>query len=189
MNQKIRIIQPETDLLFIMHFQNDLVMPTGNIPVPDGEQIIEPIKKIFLLFDKIALCLLKMPLHYPGFSPTRYCVFGSWGADYPYLERTLEQRVLMIKHGFNLQMSINSYFSDPNFLMELKNWGCRRVFFCGVTLETDIKEMALILKNQNLEVIIFEDCVKPRDADAGKAAKQDLEMAGIQFMKTSQFFG
>jgi len=189
MSDRINIIQPDTDCLFIIHLQNDLIMPIGNIPVPDGDQIIEPIKKILLFFEKITLCLLKMPLYHPAFKPVKFCVYGSWGAEYPYFGNEFRDiRVLRMEHGYNINFPINSHFSDPGFLETIRNWGIKRIFLSGLPLETDVKELALILKEQGFEVIIFEDCVKPRDKALGEIAKQDLEMAGIQFMNTSQFF-
>src|SRR3989344_7625837 len=152
MNQKINIIQQDTDFLLIIDCQNDR-FPGGANPVPNGNEIIEPIMRICPFFKKIMVAIL-------AFHPSQgknYCIIGTPGVEFPDFQSKFREdafRVLIIRGA---SPDINYPFSSGKAAKIIKKYGARRVFLCGLPLDTAIKEIALIFKDQGLEVVIFED--------------------------------
>lgn len=185
--ERVPIIQ-ETDFLLIIDVQNDL-LPGGANPVPDSEKIIEPIMRICPFFKKVMVAILCFEPGHPLLKKIRYCALGSCGAEYPDFPSKFRKdafRGLVIRG--NAKLAVNHLFSNGTVASEIKKLGTTRTFLCGLPLDTTIKEIALTFKDQGFEVAVFEDGTAPTGKTAGQFARQDLELAGIKFMRISQFF-
>lgn len=185
--ERVPIIQ-ENDFLLIIDVQKDR-LPGGANPVPDSEKIIEPIMRICPFFKKVMIVVLYLHPGHPLLKEVRYCVVGSYGADCPdFLSKFRSDAFVALIVRGKATLAINYLFSNGTVASEIKKVGGIRTFLCGLPLDTTIKEIALTLKDQDFEVIVFEDGVVPTSKAAGQFARQDLELAGIKFMRTSQFF-
>lgn len=185
--ERVPIIQ-ENDFLFIIDVQNDL-LPGGANPVPGGNEVIEPIMRICPFFKKIMLVLLCFEPGHPLLKKIRYCALGSHGAEYPDFPSKFRKNTFsgLVIRG-NAKLTVNQLFSNGTVALELRKLGTTRTFLCGLPLDTTIKEIALIFKDQGFEVVVFEDGTRPTAKTAGEFARQDMELAGIHFIRTSGFF-
>src|SRR3989338_6075376 len=140
--EKVPIIQ-ESDFLFIIDVQNDL-LPGGANPVPSGNEIIEPIMRISPFFKKVIIAIL-------AFHPIQgknYRVAGTPGIQFPDFQSKLRKdsfRIVVIRGA---RPDINYPFSSGKITAVIKEHGAKRVFLCGLPLDTTIKEIALILIDQ-----------------------------------------
>lgn len=173
----------------VVDVQLDL-LPGGANPVPNGHRVLEPLFRIYPLFRNLVIAILTFHPRDPALKDKRYCVINTDGAEYPenllafFMKGRRESVFTML-----VARNHNGGFASDGKITELLNRRrFRRVFLSGLTLDGNIQEVALKLKNAGFEVVVLEDAVRSRDLQVGAAAKQNLQLAGIQFQRTSEFF-
>ena len=188
--EKIPIIQPDSDFLILIDIQNDL-LPGGANPVPTGHLVLEPIYRIYPLFHNLLVAILTHFPNDPAIQQKPYCLLGTMGAEFPKEILTFFRGGRENNKIFTVILTRNhndGFIRDNRMAKFLRGRGCKRVFIGGLPLEKNVKDIALHLKDAGFDTVILEDATKASNQQAGAFAKQDLQIAGIKFLRTSELF-
>ncbi|NVM31584.1 MAG: bifunctional nicotinamidase/pyrazinamidase [Candidatus Helarchaeota archaeon] len=196
----------KTDCLLIVDVQNDFV-PGGNLPVEQGNEIIDGINEVAVAFKKKnGLIVLTQDWHPPnhksfasahsgknpfdeytanGIGPVLWpdhCVQGEKGADFhPALNINLADKI--IQKGINPEIDSYSGFLENDKKTEtglanyLKSVGVTRVFVCGLALDYCVYFTAIDGKTLGFDVWFIIDLTRGIDAPEGNISNALETMA------------
>lgn len=176
--------------LLIVDTQNDFC-PCGSYPVPNGDEIIEPLNfalsfarqnswKLYASRDWHPVSVFE---NKPG---KAHCVQNTKGAEYhPQLK--IESDVEIISKGEDLSDAHYSAFNgdDKSLKDLLKQNQVTEVYIGGLALEYCVKATAIDSARNGFNTFVFTDAVRHINDDKAKLAMEDMEKAGVTFIKTS----
>ena len=172
--------------LIIVDLQNDF-MPTGALPVPQGDQIISHINaEMQKDYSVIVATQDWHPANHKSFASQHvgkkpfdtvqlngidqilwpdHCVQGTFGAE---LHKDLDTRRIsaIFRKGMNPEIDSYSAFFDNNKLNNtglqgyLQDKGIKKLVFCGLAGDFCVAYSANDAKALGYEVTILENCVK-----------------------------
>ncbi|WP_287585411.1 bifunctional nicotinamidase/pyrazinamidase [Candidatus Borrarchaeum sp.] len=188
-------IQPN-DALIIIDMQNDF-MPSGALPVAEGDIIISDVNQLAEKFHNTGNCIVLTQDWHPtghhsfasahegkepyepysteGIGPILWpdhCVQGTTGADFhPDLDTTFSNAI--IHKGTNPKIDSYSAFLENDKKTEtglsgyLRTLGVKRIFVCGLALDYCVFSSAIDGKKLEFEVVFVIDLTKPVGAPEG----------------------
>ena len=200
-----------TDVLIVVDVQNDFC-PGGQLPVPEGDQIIAPIHRIAPHFAHIVLTQDWHPANHASFAASHpgkqpfdsihlaygaqtlwpsHCVQGTRGADFhPALQLT--QADLILRKGFRPQIdSYSAFFENdratPTGLAGyLRERGLTRVFFAGLAYDFCVGYSALDARRLGFEAVVFRDACRAIDLNGSVAhIESEFATAGVTVITSS----
>nr|WP_315124824.1 bifunctional nicotinamidase/pyrazinamidase [uncultured Capnocytophaga sp.] len=172
--------------LIIVDVQNDF-MPTGALPVPEGDQIITAINvEMYKGYDLIVATQDWHPTNHKSFASQHkdkktfdivqlngidqilwpeHCVQGSFGAE---LHKDLDTRPIsaIFRKGMNPEIDSYSAFFDNNKLNStglhgyLQDKGIKELVFCGLAGDYCVAYSANDAKALGYEVRLFEEGIR-----------------------------
>ena len=188
-------IQPN-DALIIVDMQNDF-MPTGALPVAEGDLIVQGINQLAEKFYKAGNSIvLTQDWHPPnhnsfasahegkepyepfsteGIGPILWpdhCVQGTSGADFHSDLKTVFAKAI-IRKGYNPLIDSYSGFMENDKKTEtglsgfLRAQGIERIFVCGLALDYCVFYTALDGHNLDFDVVYVIDLTKPVGSPEG----------------------
>jgi len=194
-----------TDVLIVVDVQNDFC-PGGQLPVPEGDQIIAPIHRIAPHFAHIVLTQDWHPANHASFAASHpgkqpyetielaygvqtlwpsHCVQDTRGAAFhPALQ--LPQAELILRKGFRPQIdSYSAFFENdratPTGLAGyLRERGLTRVFFAGLAYDFCVGYSALDARRLGFEAVVLRDACRPIDLNNSLAQiESEFATAGV----------
>jgi nicotinamidase/pyrazinamidase len=183
------------DALLIVDFQNDFT-PGGALPVPEGDQIAEPINRLLDSFDLVIATRDWHPPEHGSYSgvdvdPAEWrgadapsiwpvhCVEGTPGAQ---LHPSLEQAKVdvVIDKGQDPNSQGYSAFQDTRLGDLLRERGIDRLFVTGLATDYCVKQSVLDALREGFAVTVVDDAVRGVDVQPGDSerALREMEAAG-----------
>ena len=203
------------DVLVVIDVQNDFC-PGGALAVPDGDQVIEPIRRIAPRFAHILLTQDWHPPEHTSFAAAHggkqpfesvelaygtqtlwppHCMQGSRGAEFhPALK--LPQAELILRKGFRPHIdSYSAFFENDHttstglagYLRERK---LSRIFFAGLAYDFCVGFSALDARRLGFEAIILRDACRAIDLeDSVKKIEAEFAQAGVKRIESGELLG
>ena len=200
------------DILIVIDVQNDFC-PGGALAVPNGDEVIAPIRRIAQLFQHIILTQdWHTPDHssfasaHPGKKPFEsveleygpqtlwpdHCVQGTRGAEF-HPDLHLTRAELILRKGFRSQIdSYSAFFENdratPTGLTGyLNDRGLTRVFLAGLAYDYCVGYSALDARRLGVEAYVFRDACRSIDLYGSVAAMEgEWAKAGVAVIGSSQ---
>lgn len=193
------------DVLVVIDVQNDFC-PGGQLAVPDGDAVIEPIHRIARHFEHIVLTQDWHTPHHSSFASSHpgkhaydqielsyglqtlwpdHCVQGSQGAElHPDLQ--LPKAELILRKGFRLEIDSYSVFFENDRTTAtglagyLRERGLTRIFLAGLAYDFCIGYSALDACRCGFEAMILRDACRAINLNGSVADMEDkFDGAGI----------
>jgi nicotinamidase/pyrazinamidase len=171
-------IDKATDALIIVDVQNDFCSG-GQLPIPEGEQIIPIINflipkfaSIFTIQDWHPANHISFKAHGGAWPP--HCIAETYGAQlHPELQADTAIHILK---GTVITIEAYSGFQGTSFKRLLKKTGIKRLFISGLATDYCIRSTALDGLSERFEVFIISDAVKGVEISPGDSKKALTEM-------------
>jgi nicotinamidase/pyrazinamidase len=191
------------DALLVVDFQNDFV-PGGALPVPEGDEIAQPLNRLLDSFD---LVIATRDWHPPGHGsfegvtvdPSRWrgtdppsiwplhCLHGTPGAE---LHPNLDQSKLdvVIDKGQDPNSAGYSAFQETKLGDLLRQRGVDRLYVGGLATDYCVKNSVLDARSQGFDVVVIEDAIRGVDVQPGdsKRAVEEMQEAGAVFANADE---
>jgi len=204
----------ERAALLVIDVQNGFISERGELPVPEGGEVVPLINALLTLFPVRVATQDWHPRNHgsfasqhPGAKPfdvgtlgglpqtfwPDHCVQGTRGAEFhPALDQTRIQAV--IRKGYDPMTDSYSGFSDnagrnPTGLEGyLRSRGVDRVYLAGLALDYCVRWSALDAKRLLPEVSVFVvvDATRPVDPKTGAEALRELDQAGVRIVRSDE---
>ncbi len=194
--------------LLIVDVQNDF-SPSGALPVPYGDRVVEVINRIMPYFDHVIATLDWHPADHISFAENHqkspgemiiidgieqilwpvHCVQNSYGAEFiPGLKKDVFEKI--IYKGGNAGIDSYSGFFDNARQQEtglgqyLSEKGLQNIFVCGLATDYCVKFTALDAVSLGLQTTVIKDacCAVNINPDDEKNAFLEMKKAGCNII-------
>jgi nicotinamidase/pyrazinamidase len=186
-----------SDALVIVDFQNDFT-PGGALPVPEGDEIADPVNSLAREFDLVLATRDWHPEEHGSFKdvevdPERWdgteppniwpvhCVAGTPGAElHPRLER--EQVDVVIDKGQDPHSQGYSGFQGTELARLLRERGVERLVVTGIATDYCVKNTVLDALGEGFDVTVVTDAIRGVDVepDDSERAIEEMTAAGAK---------
>jgi nicotinamidase/pyrazinamidase len=195
----------ENDVLLVVDVQNDFC-PGGNLPVPEGDQVVPVINALARRFRHIVLTQDWHPAGHQSFASSHagrqpyetidvaygpqvlwpdHCVQGTRGAAFR-ADLDILHAALVIRKGFRPHIDSYSAFYEndhktPTGLAGyLRERGFNRVFAVGLALDFCVRYSVEDAKREGFEVVVIEGACRGIDVNGSvKVARESFAALGI----------
>lgn len=174
------------DALLVVNVQNDF-LPGGSIPVPRGDEILEPVSRAIDRFAGRGLVVVGTRDWHPadhcsfrerGGPWPAHCVRGSWGAEFP-TGLPLPFAATIVSTGTDRDRDSRSGFDGTDLKERLRGSGVKHVFVAGLTTEHWIAQTVRDALDRDFTVSLLLDAVRPLEARPGDGARALDELLSI----------
>jgi nicotinamidase/pyrazinamidase len=185
------------DALLVVDVQRDF-LPGGNLAVPDGGAVVEPLNGYIRAFDARDLPIVFSrdwhPANHCSFTNAGgrwppHCIQGSPGAAWAEgLDVTPADRI--ISKGTDPLAEAYSAFSGTTLLSLLHELGIHRVFVGGLATDYCVFATVCDARDSGLEVVVLADAIRAVNVqpdDEARALRQ-MEAHGAKFFRPSSPF-
>jgi nicotinamidase/pyrazinamidase len=205
----------DTDVLAVIDVQN-CFLPTGTLPVKEGDQIIPTINRLGPLFKNVVMTQdWHTPGHasfassHPGKKPFEtvqmpygtqvlwpdHCIQGTADADLA-KDLKIPHAQLIIRKGYRQHVDSYSAFleADRSTMTGLGGYlrerGLKQVYFTGLATDFCVAWSALDARRAGFEAVVIEDATRGIDAGGSLAkAWTDMTGAGVKRIQSSALLG
>jgi len=180
-----------SDALIIVDVQNDFC-PGGALPVPKGDEVVDPINSMISLFSFVVATQDWHPHNHISFREMGgpwppHCVAGTWGAElHPRLKA--EEISEFVKKGDKPDKEAYSGFDGTNLADILRSKGVERVFVCGLATDYCVKATVLDAIRNGFKTYVIVDAVRAVDVNPGdgERALEEMRMAGAILLNSEE---
>lgn len=197
--------------LLIIDVQNDFC-PNGKLAVPNGDEVIEPINKLSLMFDCVVQTQDWHPLNHVSFASNHsdkkpydiitldygeqvlwpnHCVQESRGADFHHDLETKNTNMI-VRKGFRPEIDSYSAFyeNDQTTTTGLKGYldslNVNAVFIVGLATDFCVKWTALDARKCGFDTYVIMDAVRGIDIDNSvEKAQSEMLEANVNLIDSS----
>jgi nicotinamidase/pyrazinamidase len=202
----------ENDVLAVIDVQN-CFLPSGSLPVPEGDKIIPLINRLAPLFKNVVMTQdwhtpghISFASSHPGKKPFEtiqlpygtqvlwpdHCVQGTPGAEIA-KELRIPHAQLVIRKGYRQHVDSYSAFLEADrktmtgLTGYLRERGLNNIYFVGLATDFCVAWSALDAKKNGFEATVIEDATRGIDAGGslGKAWA-DMTSAGVKRVQSAQ---
>jgi len=201
------------DVLLVIDVQNDFC-PGGALAVADGDQVIEPIRRMAARFEHIVLTQDWHTAGHGSFASAHagkrpfeqietsygpqtlwpdHCVQGTRGAEF-HSDLKLTRAELILRKGFRPHVdSYSAFFENdratPTGLAGyLRERGLTRVFLAGLAYDYCVGYSALDARRLGFEAIIVRDACRAIDLNGSVTAiESEFDKAGVVLIGSSEY--
>jgi nicotinamidase/pyrazinamidase len=193
-------LQP-TDALLVIDVQNDF-MPSGALPVADGDAIVPVINSLARKFDHVLLTQDWHPPQHISFAKTHAkkqpyeIIEAPYGRQTLWPEHVLQHTPgaafhpalhiphaeLILRKGFRRHIDSysafleNDHFTPTGLAGYLRERGLQRLFLCGLAYDFCVRYSAIDGHNLGFETIVIEDATRAVNLP-GSIAETDAVLA------------
>jgi nicotinamidase/pyrazinamidase len=155
------------DCLLIIDIQNDF-LPGGRLPVPEGEQVIEPLNEYIAAFTTSLLPIVVSrdwhPANHCSFRDyggpwPAHCVQGTSGAEFAQ-ELTVPADVMIVSKATSPERESYSDFDGTGLADQMRSWGVRRVFAGGLATEYCVLATVEDALRDGFQVALLTDAIR-----------------------------
>jgi nicotinamidase/pyrazinamidase len=153
--------------LLIVDMQNDF-MPTGTLPVPDSDKIVQVINKYIDMFTSNKLHIFATrdwhPPNHVSFKQRggvwpMHCVKDTIGADFP-SELRIPRSTTIISKGYEYDKEAYSGFEGTELAKKLEQNQIKCLLVAGVATDYCVKNTVLDALKLGLDIVVLIDAVK-----------------------------
>ncbi|MGC8832639.1 MAG: nicotinamidase [Armatimonadota bacterium] len=169
-----------SDALIVVDLQNDFC-PGGALPVPKGDEIVQPINSILQLFPLVVATQDWHPENHVSFQSQGgpwppHCVAGTWGAE-PHPAFLKSEVDVWIRKATAPDKDAYSGFEGTDLADQLRVRGITRVFITGLATDYCVRATALDALAAGFNVVVLSDCIRGVDVNPGDSERAVQEMA------------
>jgi nicotinamidase/pyrazinamidase len=173
------------DALIIVDVQNDFC-PGGALPVPNGDEVIEPINGLAQDAPFVVATRDWHPPDHASFAENGgpwpvHCVQGTPGAE---IDSRIDRRLIDVVVDVGQARDAEGYsgFEDTRLEEILREQGVRELDVTGLALDYCVKATALDARRAGFEVVVHEGATRAIDASPGDGdrALEELRAAGVK---------
>lgn len=183
------------DALIVIDVQNDF-LGGGNLPVPDGDRVIEPLNRYVAAFARRGLTVIATRDWHPprhcsfreqGGSFPVHCVAGSVGAKFPE-QLCLPHQCPVIDKAVEPEREDFSGFGADGLQVSLASDGIHRLFVGGLATEYCVLETVLDGLDHGYAVVVLVDAIAAMERHPGDGARaiERMAAAGARFLSLDQ---
>jgi nicotinamidase/pyrazinamidase len=174
------------DALLVGDVQNDF-MPGGALPVPRGDEVIEPLNRYIAAFTARKLPVFAIRDWHPpdhcsfrdrGGPWPRHCVQGTAGAAFAPALRLPGDAHIISKAGERDHEAYSAFVGTP-LDTQLFAAGVRRLFLGGVATDFCVRHTALDALRSRYAVVLLHDAVRAINVHPGDGTAAESEIAGL----------
>jgi nicotinamidase/pyrazinamidase len=202
---EITRINQETDVFIVVDVQYDF-LPGGNLAVPKGDEVIEPINALAKRFKHVVMTQdwhpaghISFASSHPGKKPFEvidlpygkqvlwpdHCIWDSEGAEFSD-DIDIPHNELVIRKGYDPKIDSYSGFMEldrktrTGLAGYLQERGFKRAFVAGLATDFCVGWTAIDARKAGFETVVVEDACRGIDA-AGSLARAwaDMQAAGV----------
>lgn len=177
------------DALLIVDLQNDF-LHGGNLPVPEGDEIIPVLNRIIALFSQQSLPVYATrdwhPANHCSFKAQAgpwppHCVAGSKGAAFSALLE-LPPNVIVISKATTPEHDAYSGFDGTNLAHHLRAHRIERLFIGGLATDYCVLNTVRDALSLHFKVELLLDAIRPVEVHAGdgQAAIEEMTKLGAE---------
>lgn len=178
--------------LIIVDVQNDFC-PGGTYPVPNGDEVVEPLNKMIDYAKKNNWFIVTSRDWHPvstekltGWTP--HCIQNTKGAEY-HPDLKIDENILVINKGEDLGESHYSAFNGDNISLEslLRDARVEEVYIGGLAADYCVKNTAVDSAKKGFKTYVLWDATrgifKKKTEDE---VKNELIQNGVKLVKTKE---
>lgn len=182
------------DALIVVDVQRDF-LPGGNLPVPDGDAVIEPLNAYIRAFDARDLPIVFSR----DWHPADHCSFATAGGRWPVhcvqgtpgaawaegLDVTPTDQI--ISKGTDPSAEAYSAISGTILLSLLHELGVHRVFVGGLATDYCVRATVCDARDQGFDAVVLSDAVRAVNVepDDEMRALRQMEARGAKLFRSS----
>lgn len=179
------------DGLIIVDVQNDFC-PGGALPVPNGDDVVDPINVIMPYFAFVVATQDWHPQNHVSFKDRGgpwppHCVSGTWGAElHPGLK--MEGISEFVRKGSDPDKEAYSGFDGTGLAEILRSRGIERVFVCGLATDYCVKATVLDSIKNGFKTYVVVDATRAVDVNPGDGEKalEEMRRAGAILISSEE---
>ncbi len=179
----MRVAVIKGSALVIVDVQKDF-LPSGALPVPEGDKVVEPLNKYIELFKIKSLPIFATRDWHPenhvsfkeygGLWPP-HCIMNTEGAEFADGLRLPEDSVIISK-AYKVDRDAYSGFQETELDLELRRRGVKRLFIGGLATDYCVKATVLDALNLGYQVFLLLDGIRGVDVNPGDSDEAIKEM-------------
>ena len=174
------------DALLVIDMQVDF-LPGGQLGVPGGDAVIEPINALMRLFASRSLPVVASR----DWHPENHCSFGARGGPWPphcvadtpgaaFSERlALPEGTLVVSKADTLDVDAYSAFNGTGLAAQLRERGVERVVVGGLATDYCVLNTVIDAREQGFDVIVVRDAVRAVDVAPGDGDRAIARMEAL----------
>lgn len=186
--------------LVIVDVQNDFCSG-GSLAVPEGEQVVPVINRLFDRFDYVVATQDWHPKEHKSFASNNgrqpfemgelngkpqmmwpdHCVQGTKGADF---HPDLESGFLIFRKGMTPDVEEYSGFANTNMADRLTKKGIKELYVCGLALDYCVLQTALDAIKCGFKVNVILDACRAVDVNNIDGVKKQMIAAEIKLIES-----
>lgn len=180
-------IQPKRgDALILVDVQKDF-LPGGNLAVPHGDQVIEPLNRAIEIFSSRNLPIFATrdwhppnhcSFHVQGGPWPSHCVAGTSGASFPEDLRTTSQ-IQVISKATSAAQDAYSGFQGTELDQRLKELHVSRLYVGGLATDYCVLNTVKDAIQLGYEVCLLKDAIRAVNAQRNDEQKAKVEMENL----------
>jgi nicotinamidase/pyrazinamidase len=171
------------DALIIVDMQYDF-LPGGSLGVPDGDQVIGPIKRLIALFTQRGLPVYASR----DWHPANHCSFAARGGPWPphcvadtrgaafAEELRLPADAVVVSKADSADVDAYSAFNGTGLAGQLRERGVRRLVVCGLATDYCVLNTALDARSNGFDVLVVPEAMRAVNLQPGDGARAIARM-------------
>lgn len=189
----MRVALARDPALVAVDVQRDF-MPGGALPVPRGDEVVEPLNVLIRSFSKEGYPItFTRDWHPPDHISFRsrggpwppHCVRGSEGAEF-HPELVVPDDALIVSKATDRDKEAYSGFDGTGLEEMLRERGVRRLFVGGVATEYCVRATVIDALKLGFEVILVEDAIRGIDPEGEENAKEEMVREGAVLVRLGE---
>jgi nicotinamidase/pyrazinamidase len=171
------------DALLVVDVQNDF-LPRGALAVPGGDEVIAPLNRWIVQFDRQQLPIFATRDWHPrghcsfkeqGGPWPPHCIAGTGGAQFP-PQLHLPPGVHIVSKATAIEPDAYSGFQGTALAEQLRSLGCQRVFIGGLATDYCVRATVLDALTAGFAAVVLADSVRSVDVHPGDGQRALEEM-------------
>lgn len=182
------------DALLVVDIQNDF-LPGGSLGVPQGDQVISPIKHLISESQKGHATIIAsrdwhpanhISFHEQGGPWPAHCVQNTHGAEFHQDLKYPENTIVVSKATKSDSDAYSAFHAETEngipLPIILEEHNIQRIIICGLCLDYCVKASSLDLIKAGYETLVVLNATKAIDAEDGLETIRLLTSFGVQFI-------
>jgi ureidoacrylate peracid hydrolase len=164
---------PARSAVLVVDMLNDFLEPTGAMPLPEGDRLYEPIRRLLASARARGSAVIWVcDTHPPGDREfdkrTAHCLAGTWGAQ---IVEALQPR----DDEYRVPKRRYSGFYETDLDLRLRELGVAHVILAGVVTNICVRSTAHDAFFRGYDVIVVEECVAATGPREQASTLYDIE--------------
>lgn len=164
---------PGRSAVLVVDMLNDFLEPTGAMPLPEGDRLYEPIRRLLATARAhgsavIWVCDAHPPDDREFDKRSVHCLTGTWGAQIVEALRPLDGEYRVHKRRY-------SGFYETDLDLRLRELGVAHVILTGVVTNICVRSTAHDAFFRGYDVIVVEDCVAATSEREQESSLYDID--------------